>query len=464
MDTLIRRHCLLAVIAALLSSLATAGQAQSGWKAGMAQAVITPTEPIWMAGFGARKKPSEGVRQDLYVKTLALQDEAGKVAVLVTLDLCDLNRPEADVIAEGARKKFGLSRDRLVLNVSHTHSGPVFGEPPGYADISTEQQAVIRRYTEKVLHTVVEAVGASIQNLAPAILSFDQGLAAIAANRRRVRDRSLPGPVDHDVPVLSVRAPNGELRAVVVGYACHATSLADYRINADWPGFAKAAIEKAHPGTVALFVQGCGADANPLPRYHGSDPALVHYAVELAARNGSTLAAAVDLVLNGKMKPLSGPLHTAFALVDIPFHRPPTTEELRRQLEDADPVTRRYAQRLLDQIHREGKLPDRYPYPVQVWQFGNGLKFIALGGEVVVDYSLRLKRQHGWDNTWVAGYSNDVPGYIPSLRVLKEGGYEGGDANRDLPGPFGAAVEEIIVETVNDLVQRSAPATNKEKR
>ncbi|MBI4220308.1 MAG: neutral/alkaline non-lysosomal ceramidase N-terminal domain-containing protein, partial [Chloroflexi bacterium] len=288
-------------IAALFGSLglAVSAQAQSGWKAGVAQAVITPTETIWLAGYGARKKPSEGVRQELYVKTLALEDETGKTAVLVTLDLVKIRRAEAETIADNVRKKFGLSRDRLVINASHTHSGPVVGEPPGYADISREQEAVIRRYTEGFLIKVVEAVGASLQNLTPATLAFEQGLAAIAVNRRRARDRSLPGPVDHDVPVLSVRAPNGELRAVVVGYACHATSLGDYQISGDWPGYAKAEIEKTHPGTTALFVQGCGADSNPLPRYQGTDPALLHYAVELAARNGRVLAAAVDLVLAG---------------------------------------------------------------------------------------------------------------------------------------------------------------------
>jgi hypothetical protein len=462
----IRRQYLLVVLASLCAGpgLEVTAEGESGWKAGVAQAVITPTGTIWLAGYGARKKPSEGVRQDLYVKTLALQDETGNAAVLVTLDLVKIRRDEAEIIAERVRKKLGLSRDRLLINASHTHSGPVVGEPPGYADVSREQEEVIRRYTAGLLDKVVESVEASIRDLAPATLSFEQGLAAIAVNRRRARDRSLPGPVDHDVPVLAVRAPDGKLRAVAVGYACHATSLGDYQIGADWPGYAKEEIEKAHPGATALFVQGCGADSNPLPRYQGTDPTLLHYAVELAARNGRVLAAAVDLVLHGKMKPVSGPLKSALELVDIPIHGAPTRDELRAQLDDADPTTRRYARRLLDRLEHEGKLPDRYPYPVQVWRFGSGLKLIALGGEVVVDFSLRLKAQHGWDDTWVAGYSNDVSAYIPSLRVLKEGGYEGGDANTDLPGPFGAAVEEIIIEKVNDLVRRTGGSASREAK
>lgn len=440
---------LVLALAGLFSSFAA--QAQTPWKAGLAKAVITPREPIWMAGYAARTKPSEGVLADLYVKALALQDEAGNTSVLVAADLLGFTREMSDVIAERCRKQFGLPRDRLVLSATHTHSGPVTGQllRPAYV-LPEPQNEVIRRYTAGLLNTVVEVAGASIKNLSPAKVAFEQGLAGFAVNRRRVRLRNLPGPVDHDVPVLSVRAPDGTLRAVIAGYACHATVLSDYLINGDWPGFAQQEIEKAHPGTTALFVPGCGADANPLPRR----------SAELARKYGQILAAAVEEVLNAKMKPLTGPLNAAFELVDLPFRPPPTRAQLRAQSQDKDVILRRQAQHLLKTLDRDGKLPASYPYPVQVWQFGRGLKFIALGGEVVVDYSLRLKAQHGWDNTWVAGYSNDVFAYIPSLRVLNEGGYEGGGAMAAYgqPGPFGAAVEEIVVEKVKDLVERTQPS------
>ena len=121
----------------------------------------------------------------------------------------------------------------------------------------------------------------------------------------------------------------------------------------------------------------------------------------------------------------------------------------------------RHAKLLLGVLEREGKIYDRYPYPVQVWQFGPpalaGLTLIALGGETVVDYALRFKGEYGWEDTWVAGYSNDVMGYVPSLRVLKEGGYEGGSAmiNYGRPGPLGPGVEEAIAGKVAELVARA---------
>lgn len=246
----------------------------------------------------------------------------------------------------------------------------------------------------------------------------------------------------------SVTDDVGTLRAVVVGYACHATCLGDYQINGDCPGYAQETIEKTHPGAIALFVQGCGADTNPLPRR----------TVELAVRLGQTIAAAVEEVLGQRMTPLTGPLKTAYECLPVAFQTPPSREELEARLKDKNVYRRNHARYLLDIMDRDGKLPSSYPYPIQVWQFGPKLKLIALAGETVVDYSLRLKAQYGWDTTWVAGFCNDILAYIPSVRVLKEGGYEGGEAMIYFgrPAPFTEAVEETIVEKTAELVKRTA--------
>jgi neutral ceramidase len=443
-------HACSAPLAALLIALATGppAAAQYRWKAGVARIDITPGESIWLAGYGARTKPSEGVLQPIYAKALALQDETGAITVLVTSDLLGFPKEVSDPICDQVRAKHGVARERLALNSSHTHSGPVIGKMlrPAYG-MPPEQEAVISRYTVRLIDQVVGVIGSAIQKLEPAKVSFSQGLAGFAVNRRRVSLRYLPGPVDHDVPVLAVRSADGSLRAVVFGYACHNTVLADYVINGDYAGFAQEALEKEHPGAVAMFVEDCGADANPLPRR----------SVELARRYGAILADAVDEVLRGKMRPQSGPIQAALQLVDIAFQPPPSRAEFRRRLSERDASRVRHAQYMLSIYERDGKLPSRYPYPVQVWRFGTGLQWIILGGEVVVDYSVRFKKQYGWDDTWVAGYSNDVFAYIPSLRVLQEGGYEGGGAmiGYGQPGPFAESVEETIAAKVDDLVRET---------
>jgi neutral ceramidase len=439
------------ISAILLVGLAAAhpARAQSHWKAGAASVVITPRESIWLAGYGLRTKPSEGVLQDIHAKALALEDETGARTVLVTADLLGFIKEVSDPIAERVLKKYGIPRERLALNASHTHSGPVIGRMlrPAYP-LTAAHEEVINRYTAHLEDLVVEVIGAAIGNLAPADVSFSQGLAGFAVNRRRVTLRNLPGPVDHDVPVLSVRSPEGALRAVVFGYACHNTVLADYVINGDWAGFAQEEIEKEHPGATAMFVEDCGADANPLPRR----------SVDLARKYGQILAAAVEEVLQGKMRQQTGPLRAAFELVDVAFQTPPSRAEFERRLNDKDVAIQRHARYMLALLARDGKLRDRYPYPVQVWQLGSGLTWIILGGEVVVDYSLRFKKQYGWDNVWVAGYSNDVFAYIPSLRVLREGGYEGGGAMIPYgqPSPFAEPIEEVISAKVDELVRRTA--------
>ena len=361
------------VSAVLLSCLTTIVPAQgtqpadkSRWKAGVARVKVTPTEPIFMKGYGSRTKPSEGVRQDLYVKALALQDETGATSVLVTSDCTRTPAACRTRSPMRSRRSTPLPRERLILNASHTHGGPaITGEPwmrPS-EDINAEQEAVIRRYTARLLDQIVEVIGQAIGNLAPAEISFGQGSAGFGVNRRRVGAgmRHLPEIVDQDVPILSVRAADGSRRAIVFGYACHATSSpADYQITADWPGYAQAAVEAANPGATAMFVNGCGADCDPIPRS----------TVELPKLYGDIMAAAVGQVLSRQMRSLSGPLTPAFGYADIPFQTPPTKEELQERLKTATGMRARHAKLLLGVLERDGKIYDSYPYPVQVWQFG----------------------------------------------------------------------------------------------
>jgi hypothetical protein len=438
----------------LAASAANAlAQGQTGWKVGVASVDVTPRESIWMAGFASRTKPSESVASDLHVKALALQDQTGKTSVIVTSDLVALRRALTDVIAERCQKKYGLPRERLLMNASHNHSGPDLSLEGG----TTPRQQQTQEYTKDLLDKIVDVVGKSIESLAPATLQFDQGLAGIGVNRRRSRPntRQLPGPVDQDVPVLAARAPDGKLRAILFGYACHVTTMAGYAISADYAGFAQTEVERLYPGAVAMFIQGAGADTNPLPRYHFEDPELMQRSLELAKLYGKVLGASVDLVIRGKMAPVTGPINAAFQYVDVPFEPLPPRQELEARSKSADENRKAQAERLLRALDAGTKIPDRYPYGIQVYYFGSGLKLIALTGEVVVDYALRLKAAYGWDDTWIAGYSNDVPGYIPSKRVLLEGGYETSGA---AGGAFSAALEETIVEKVDAVLRLTKPA------
>jgi hypothetical protein len=428
--------------------------ARQAWKAGLARVIITPQKPLWMAGYASRRKASEGVIQELYAKALALEDHSGKRVVLVTTDLLGFPAVVSHNVAERAEKQYHLTRAQLLLSSSHTHGGPVVDKTLGIMyPMNSQQWADVDAYTSELEDKIVKLVGASLKSLRPARLGFGHGEAGFAMNRRARTSEEMvigvnkEGPVDHDVPVLRVDDKHGKLRAVVFGYACHNTTARDFmQFNADYAGFAQAWLENHHPGAMALFIAGCGGDANPYPR--GT--------IELARQHGEELAAAVEKVLVRELQSVRGPLKTAYEEFPVAFATPPGREELQAQLKSKDVYHRNWAEAMLKILDRDGHLPTEYPYPLEIWQFGQDLTLIALGGEVVVDYDLRLKKELGAEKLWVAAYCNDVFAYIPSLRVLEEGGYEGGGAMvyYGQPGPFAPTIEETIIGKVHGLIRR----------
>jgi hypothetical protein len=425
------------------------------WKAGVAEIDITPETSVWMAGYAARNKPSEGTAQDLHAKALALEDSRGKRAVLITADLLGFPRETSAHIAEQLRQKHHLPRDAVLFNASHTHGGPVVRRTLAVAyDLNPEQWSAIEDYTRQLEEKIAAVVEKALQNLAPARVKFGRSSASFAKNRRELRDGRFvggtnpAGPVDHDVPVLRVEKGDGGLLAVVFQYACHNTTVgADMvRFHGDYTGWAQQWLQNKHPGAIAMFMAGCGADANPSPR--GT--------MELARQHGEALAQSVEAAMQGPMKVVQSPLTMKFEEFPVDFARPPGRGDFEQKIKTGNVYERRHAQEMLRIMDRDGRLPNRYPYSVQVWKFGPDLTMIALAGEVVVDYVLRLKRELGSEKLWVAGYSNDVFAYIPSLRILQEGGYEGGGAMIYYvqPGPFAPSIEETIIGRIHQMIDR----------
>jgi hypothetical protein len=443
-----------ALLPLFLGALAAGPAPAPDFRAGVAVRVITPAEPMWLAGYANRNHPSEGKVHDLHVKALALEDAAGGRLVLLTCDLVGLPRALSDEVAAEVRRRTGLPRERLMLTCSHTHCGPVLrGSLNDMYDMPPEEEKKLGPYTDWLRGRMVEAVVEALGDLKPARLAVGKGTARFAVNRRQPTPKGIingsnpAGPVDHDVPVLRVETPEGNLRAVVFGYACHNTTMQFYRWCGDYAGFAQAHLEEKHPGARALFWIGCGADANPLPRGK----------LELCEKYGRELADAVEGVLAGPMTPVRGPTAARYATVALPFGELPTKAQLRADLLSKQTAARQRAARLLKLLDEGGKIDDHYRYyPVQVWRLGDGLLWLALGGEVVVDYDLRLKKVLGdRPALWITAYANDVMAYIPSLRVLKEGGYEGDTSQvpYGMPAKWGAGIEETIVGKVHELVE-----------
>lgn len=435
----------------LLVSL-SAMLAGADFRAGVARVRITPEAPIWMAGFAARTHTSIGVMHELWAKALALEDSRGNRAVIVTTDLIGLPRAIADPVAARLAKEYGLNRAALLLNSSHTHSGPLLrANLELMFDLVPDERHIVEDYSQKLPGDLVSVVAAALGKLEPAELYYGRGEVGFAVNRRERTAQGFrigvnpQGPVDHSVPVLKVATSEGKLLAVVFGYACHNTTLTadSYLISGDYAGFAQLRLEKIYPEATAMFLMLCGADQNPHPR---GKP-------ELAEQYGNELASEVDRVLKRKLQRVRAPLRSAFQIVEPAFAMH-TRTIFEQRLNDPRPVYRRHAKYMLTTYDQKQPIR-KVLYPVQALRFGKNLTIIALGGEVVVDYTLRLYREYPKENLIVAGYSNDVMCYIPSSRVLQEGGYEAEESMiyYGQPGPFRDDVEDVIFHAIHRTLE-----------
>jgi hypothetical protein len=388
------------------------------------------------------------VTLDLWAKALALDDGSGNRVVILTVDLLFLPRELTDEVAQRCAKQFGLKRSQLLFNASHTHSGPaVWPKIRVLFDMNAEDTERAHQYAVRLIDQLTQIAGESLHNLSPANLSFAQGEAAFAINRRiaHLRDinpgKDFPAPTDHSVPVLLVTAPDGKLRAVLFGYACHNTTLTGefYEVSGDYAGFAQAALEREHPGAQAMFIELCGGDQNPNPRS----------SIELPEKYGNQLAAAVDSAMSQGTRALAPPLRAFYETRQLPF-APHSRAVFEQEAKSSDPFKVRRAKLML-QAYDRGEPVRSVRFPVQAIRVGDGLTLLALGGEVVLDYSIRAKKEYPNVNLVVAGYSNDVMSYIPSRRVLEEGGYEASDSMiyYELPGPYTDQIEEEIFAVIH---------------
>ena len=460
-----RRNVLRFPAAVILIMVAGHGYAQQNSEdnrfmdVGVARIDISPEGPIRLAGYGIRKKTeSEGILQRLEAKALAFGNDAQGPSILITVDLLGIPLPLTKKLSDQLSKKIGLDPARLVILASHTHGGPELGNTlnilqyrgEAFSDslLALEQLTRIAQYREQLSRKLEQVALDAVKDRKPSLVAWGQGQAGFAKNRR-----AQGGPEDHSLPILKVTDPNGKLRAVLVNYACHGTTLQGdvNKIHGDWMGEAQRLMELNHPGAVAMVAIGCGADANPNPRGK----------MEHVNLHGKEIADNVKKLLASPLQPLTSPPVGRIKWVKLPFSNVPDVAGLISQSSDKT-VKGYYARLALDRIARGEAIPVDLSYPIQTWTFGNELAMVNLAGEVVADYAVRLKNELGAEELWVNAYANDAPCYIASRRVIREGGYEAETSMYwyDKSSPFVEEVEDIIVAGVHDLL----PASFKEER
>ncbi len=421
-------------------------------RVGLASSKVTPEFPVRMSGYAGRQEPSNGVKHDLYVKALALEDASGNRAVLVTSDVIGFRARFAEATCRRITKATGLKRKQILLNSSHTHTGPTISLDAASLNFPDDQKTATVRYSQMLQDRMVETVEASLKDLAPAKLSRGTGVARFVMNRREPTDNGVilgfnpRGHVDRSVPVLRIDGPDGKLRGVLFGAACHNTTLTGkhFDISGDFAGYAQTAIEKKYPEAMALFMQGCAGDANPHPR--GTE--------EIAQLHGRALGAEVAAVLESDVTPISGTLQTELEMIALPLQHQITWSQIEQLAKGRGGWRRFVSGEMLRHLEEHGKLPQSYAAPFAVWQIGNDLTLIGLPGEVVVDYVRLIEQAVGPRRLWIAAYCNDVFGYLPARSTLAEGGYETRGMYSGSVGLFAPQAESTTVDAVRRLAEQ----------
>ena len=447
-------------IATVLSKArrAVAADTQPLVPVGAAVVDVTPDYPVRLTGYGNRLKEAETAAARIHARALVIGAANNLQAMLLTVDNCGVPLEMTEEVYRRIAEKVQVSRERFAISSTHSHSAPwLRGFAPNiFAEVPEDHAGRLARYEAELTDKLVQVALAALEKQVPSSLHLGYGEAGFAMNRRALKEGrwtgfgEVPeGPVDKRVPLLAARDASGKVVALLVNYACHCTTETGEfnQISGDWAGFAADILETEHPGAVALVAIGCGADANPSPR--GTH--------EQARGHGQTLAREVQRILGSAaaMTRISGSIAAKFSRIDLPLGRVPTKEEL--QAESMQPgVTGSRARYFLGLLESGQPVPTTVPnYPVQTWCFGEDLAMVFLGGEVVVDYSIRLNEMFDGSRLWVNAYSNDVPCYIASARLLREGGYEVDSSMLYYRRPSRLAPE--AEDLICDAVQKQLP-------
>lgn len=427
---------------------------------GVARVDITPESPIRLSGFAARSKAeTDKVLHRLSAKALAFGSDAQGPSVLIMVDLISIQWRITNKLVEQLSGKTGIEPAQIVVLATHTHGSPEVGAlinhlqcrgdyPVDYhfsdSLLSLDQLIHIAEFNELLSEKLEEVALAALKDRKPALVAWGQGYASFAVNRR-----TAGGPVDRSLPVLRVTDLDGALRAVLVNYACHGIALGPdvNEIHGDWMGEAQQAIEAKHPGAIALVSIGCAGDTHPIQQGK----------LEYVKSYGEEISDQVDKLLASALQPLTSPPKGSMKWVKLPFAHVPVVPELIEFTKDSTTIKGYYARRALERIQRGESIPSELDYPIQAWNFGNKMIMLNMAGEVVVDYSIRLKSEFKAERLWINAYSNDVSCYIASRRVIREGGYEA-DASMywyNKPSPLSEAAEEIIIDAVRNLALHS---------
>ena len=351
----------------------------SSWRIGLARVKITPENPIRMAGYASRTKPFEGVDAHLFAKAMAFEDSDGNQSLLITADMIRFPGWLSEAVCRRLKESAGIERNAVLLNASHTHTGPAL-DPARYdapADDINDSQAYARKLEDKLVTIGRQALA----DLKPARLGWDTGLVNFPMNRREFTERGVRlgvnprGPVDRGVPVLRVDGAGGKLRAVLFGTACHNTTLTGRSLRR---------LHRLRASLHRAQVSGRAGDVPHRLRRRCQPLSTREPSLRRAKRHGTRRRGRPGPRRPTQIGPGTDP-HRACA-------RRPAAEELHARAEVEQIANARssylsyFAKSALAVLDRAEPLPTTFEAPFAIWQFGDSLTLVGFSQETVVDY------------------------------------------------------------------------------
>ena len=443
-------------------------QAQDGGSrstaAGWAEVEITPPLGIALGGRGGAETPADKVLDPLYAQVLFLKDANGNGFVLASFDLIGLTRDLSDRIRARLVQELGVRWNLVVLNTSHTHSGPYMLRSL-MAGIGPAPPVEVE-YFKSLEDKLVAAARAAAKAMQSVEVEVFQGTSRLGINRRRKTQQGrigmIPdpaGPFDEKVWVMRLTPKNGLPPAVVFSYACHPVVVYGYAytaISADYPGAARRRLrESLGPQAHVQFAQGFAGDIRPRiladpegGRFRKSQPADLEQA-------GKEMSAAVLAALKGpgqrRALDLAGVSDRPF----LPRDEPPPRERYEKMRAEALARTNEYRLAVSDYWLKRYKSGEGFArgdaWSLGLIRLGSGQWIVHSGGEPCIGWRAKASQWLSPLNIVTLGYSQEAKCYLPTEAMLAEGGYEVVESNQgreNTPAQFAPGIERAVRESL----------------
>ncbi|MBU0618332.1 MAG: neutral/alkaline non-lysosomal ceramidase N-terminal domain-containing protein [Planctomycetes bacterium] len=393
---------------------------------------MTPPVGARMGGFGGRTHGAVGIHDPLRAKAIAVGDGQAS-AMIITCDLISFSYDFVAEISGLIQKRCGLAPDHVLINTSHTHSGPLHCGPHGLGEPDAE-------YARNLAADLAGLAEMALNSMQPVTITSHQAALQVGINRReRMPNGSTKlgrNPdliVDRNVDVLKFTAPDGRVPAVFFSHAAHGVVLGgnNYLFSADWMGYAQRTVEHVYPGTIAAFGQGCCGNIN-------SDP--VGGTFEDARRLGTRAAGAVMMALESPGLELEPRVAARKVSAMVPQLDPPPVAETERVLaqhlqkwREAEAAGKAASSPWLKAMvdwatwRRDqavaGRKDNRLRFDISAVALGQHA-LVGLAGEVFFEYAVNIAASSPFARTTTMGTANGCICYLPTAAEIPFGGYE----------------------------------------